>query len=836
MVGSHHLVAVRSRLCLVPATLGALACSVAALAGQVVVTGTATDRDETPVADVRVALEGRDPRGREVATLSDDDGRFRLELDRGGRYVLSATRAGFYPLKDKPVDLVRGANIVNIELVPSRRVETSLDVFAAGGHAADEVAMSQGLEEEEIDAIPATRSSKQRIQGIAAVLPGVLRDSKGDLHFQGGSAEETNWTLDGFDLSDPATGRLEMALGVESVQSLDLLSGRYSAAQGKGAGGAMVLSTRTGEDEFSQRFTNFVPGIDYALGLRIRDWRPRHNLSGPVLKGRAWFFNSLDLLYEENFIPELPPGEDRNASWSINNNLRLRAKLTPRQTLGAGFVMDFLNAPRSGLSPLDPIETTLDRRGRRAFFNVKEEIALSAASVLDFGYAAYHSSYRGVPQGTAPYRITSFGREGNYPFDTLSVSGRDQLRTNLFLPFGAGPGGHQLRAGVTFSHSRYRQDIRRSPIQYLRADGTRSSELSFAGSGALGESNWESGAYVQDRWAIRPRLVAELGVRWDGDRIVSGGALTPRFSLALSPPGIKGARLAAGLGRIPAATFLRAFTRHRDQRPAFTRFTADGETPLGPSEIRFFELDPSRLTVPSTLNLSASWRQSLPGGADFSVNLLRKRMGNGYAQVRISDEVLQDALRPVASHVFRYQLRNFKRDAYDSIEFALSTPLASSHRWFVSYTYSRAWSNAALEVDTDDSMRFAETGGRLPWDVPHRLVSWATIPLGEKTSVAAFAEWRDGFPFSVHDGNGKLVGAINSWRLPRQFNLNLHVQRTLTVLGHRWSLRPGVDNVTNRPNYSFVNNNVASPQFLDLFGRSPRKIVVRVRWLGKAGD
>ena len=100
--------------------------------------------------------------------------------------------------------------------------------------------------------------------------------------------------------------------------------------------------------------------------------------------------------------------------------------------------------------------------------------------------------------------------------------------------------------------------------------------------------------------------------------------------------------------------------------------------------------------------------------------------------------------------------------------------------------------------------------------------------------MALFAEWRDGFPFSIHDDNGKQVGRINSWRLPRHFNLNIHVRRRLSFLGHQWSLRPGVDNVTNRPNYNLVNNNIDSPQFHNLFGRSPRKLVVRLRWLGKA--
>ena len=720
-------------------------------------------------------------------------------------------------------------------MIGSKDAGTTLDVHAEQLLATEDLAMSEALQEQEIDSIPTTRATKQRIQGVAAVLPGVLRSPMGDLHFHGSPAQETNWTLDGFSLSDPSSGRLEMTLGAESVKSMDLASGRYSAELGKGTGGAMVLSTRTGEDRFEQRFTNFVPGIEFNRGLRFRDWRPRHNFSGPVVRNRAWFFNSLDLLYEENFVPELPPGQDRGVSWSLNNSLRLQAQLTPRQTLSSGFVVDYLYAPNSGLSPLDPMETTLDRRARRYFFNLRDQVVLSPERVLDFGYAAYRSNYRGVPKGTAPFRITSFGRAGNYPVKTHRISSRDEWRANFFTP-ADWLGEHQLKAGANLSHTRYSQDVRRSPIEYFRVDGTQSSELSFAGSGEFEESNLEAGAYLQDRWAIRSRLVAETGLRWDRDRIVSRGVVTPRVSLAFMPPGLHGAKLSAGLGWVPAATYLRIFTRHRDQHSIYTNFAPDGETRLGPPDVRLFRLDETLLTIPSTRNLSASWNQRLPGETDITVNVLRKRLRNGYAHVPSSTGGIEDSLLPAGSRTVDFRLRNFKRETYDSVEVSLSKPLPGSHRWFVSYTHSHSWSNAALEVDTNDPILFSDTAGRLSWDIPHRLVSWASFQVGEKTSITYFAEWRDGFPFSVHDDNGKQVGQVNSWRLPRHFSLNIHIQRNLSFLGHRWSLRPGVDNVTNRPNYSFVNGNVDSPEFLNLFGRSPIKLVVRVRWLGRAED
>lgn len=834
--GSHsasHLAAGNGSVPLLAALLALLGCPVTCLLGQVMVSGTVTDRQGNPVPEALIAIEEPAVSGTATTTRSNLEGAFGLSLESAGEYRLQVLHPEFFPIENRRVDLSIGLNIVNVELVEPSGDTVTLSVHARAPLATEAIAMSQTLDEDEIDTIPVTRSSKQRIQGVSAALPGIVRGPMGDVHFHGSATQETNWTLDGFSVTDPASGALEMTLGAESVRSLDLMAGRDSAEAGKGTGGAMLLQTRMGGDRFLQRFTNFVPGVDFERGLRISDWRPRHNLSGPVLRDRVWFFNGLDVLHQQNLIHELPTGQNRNSWWSVNNNLRLQAKLTQRQMLGIGFVVDHLADPRSGLSALDPMETTLNRRARRYFFNVRNQIALSPGSVLDLGYATYRSSYRGVPQGLEPYRITAFGRTGNYPIATIRTSGRDEVRANLFLPRDW-LGKHQLKAGVSLGHSRYFQDVRRHPIEYLRVDGTRSGRLSFGGVGEFRESNLEAGSYVQDRWTLATGLVAEIGVRWDRDRIVSGGAVTPRVSLAFTPPPLERTRLSTGLSWIPSTTYFRIFTRHLDQSSIFTDFAADGMTALGPPSTRFFNLDPTVLTIPTTRNLSASWQQRLPGQTDLTVNYLRKRMANGYAHVRVPTATERERPGSSASRAVRLWLRNARRDEYDSVEVSLSRPLPGSQRWFASYTYARTWSNVAREVDTNDPVRFWETEGRLAWDIPHRLVSWASFPIGKRNSIACFAEWRDGFPFTVHDDNGRQAGPIHGRRLPRYFTLNVHLERELSLFGQRWSLRPGIDNVANRPNYSFANRNIDSPEFLSLFGRSPIKLVVRVRWLGRS--
>ena len=139
-----------------------------------------------------------------------------------------------------------------------------------------------------------------------------------------------------------------------------------------------------------------------------------------------------------------------------------------------------------------------------------------------------------------------------------------------------------------------------------------------------------------------------------------------------------------------------------------------------------------------------------------------------------------------------------------------------------------------MDFNIDEPIILLDRAGRLPWDVPNRLLSWGFFPITKNNTVVYFLEWRDGFFFTVHDDEGRQVGKINNWEFPRLFSLNLHLERKVTLRGNQWAFRLGFDNITNRPNYTLANNNIASPDFLHFYGSQPRKLVLRIRWLGKS--
>ena len=119
------------------------------------------------------------------------------------------------------------------------------------------------------------------------LLPGVIQDPVGGLHFNGSSENQILYLLNGFNITDPITGQFHTRIGVEGVRSLDFSSGRYSPEYGKGSAGVLAIRTDTGADAFHYTATDFIPGVninkvyDSGTGIRASDSRDRLSRGAP---------------------------------------------------------------------------------------------------------------------------------------------------------------------------------------------------------------------------------------------------------------------------------------------------------------------------------------------------------------------------------------------------------------------------------------------------------------------------------------------------------------------------------------------------------------------------
>jgi hypothetical protein len=805
-----------------------------AFAEEIRLSGRITSETGKPVPGARITL--RSASGA-VHGISDPTGGFQIEAPHAGAYELEVDREGYFRLTRPKLELAAGVNEAHLILETLREVVESIDVtVAAGGVDMDRTTPQQTLTGTDILNVP--YPSTNTLRNAFRAMPGVVEDGRGGVHLHGGSEEQTLYTLEGFQLNDPLTGRFETRLSVEAVQSLETTPGRPRAEYGKGSAGVLAIRSRTGDDKLRYSATNFVPGIEHQKGLLIGGWTPRANISGPWKSGRAWFSNSMDLQYIQHVVPELPRGEDRNRSWRGSNLLHNQVNLTASNILTVGSLVNFYFAPRTGLTVLNPPESTVDRRSRQYFTYIKDQIYFKRGALVELGYSNNRTFGREIPQGDALYIVTPFGRYGNSFIDAVRKAGRDQWIVNAFLPVFPLLGEHQFKTGLDLDRLSYWQDVRRNGIEFATVDLVPQRRTFFQGSGRVGTSNFEASTYVQDSWRLKPNLLIEMGARTDWDRLLRNWNFSPRFGFAWMPFGLERTKFYGGFARIFDATSLRIFTRPFDQYSLSTYFDPDGKFLRGPA-LSIYRIENPNLASPRYHNWNFGVEQQWPHSVQMRLNLVTRRGSRGLTFVNSLacacidvPEIFNGITNPLFDAI--YNLSGERSDRYSAVEMTIRRPFRQKYEFMLSYTRSRARSNAVVDQSIDEPLLVDNNSGPLPWDTPNRWVSWGFLPTWwPKWSVAYLAEYRSGFPFSVQDTNGQVIGRLNELRYPVFFELNLFLERRVGFRKNWWAVRFGFNNITNHKNPNVVNNVAGSPNFLRTFGGQSRAFNVRVRWLGK---
>jgi len=805
----------------------ALVVSAVTAQGQIRVRGKVQSESLSPLAGARVLARA----GGEVAgqAFADLRGEFTVEVPAAGDYRFTVERHGYFSVRSQLVRVEESSPDLLFTLAPVREIVESLEVAAAAPGIDMETASSaQGVTNQEIVNVPYPNTNDFR--SALRIVPGVVRDSRGTLHINGAAEEQSMFTLNGFNISDPLTGRFDSRFSVESVQSVDIASGNLPAEFGKGSAGTVAIRTLSGGDRFRANATNFLPGIENRKGLIIGDWTPRVSVTGPVRRGRAWFANSTDAIYTNTVIRELPKGQDRIASWRFSNLLSTQVNVTSSNILHAGFLVNGWVAPRTGLSALTPREATIDRCSRQWFFHLKDQLYLPNRALVEFGYAANRTYGREIPQGTGMLVFTPSGRYGNHYVDGVRNAGRDQILVSLFAPSFQMGGGHQVKGGIDLNRVTYAQQVRRTGFLNVAEDGSVVKRTVYGGSGTLSRNNFEAAIFVQDSWRVRPGLLLELGARGDWDSILHRWDGSPRVGFAWSPPRWENSKIYGGYARIFDATNLRLFTRPLDQYAISTYFGPGGEPARGPVASLFTILD-SPLLRPRYQNWTLGAEHYWDAGISARVELLRRRGVYGFSFL---PDDRSPATAPPLPIDFVFNLVNHRTESYDSVSFTVRQTIRRQYEWMASYTLSRALSSNVIDVTVEDPVSIENNAGRVPWDAPHRLLAWGYLPLPRKNWAVAFlVDTRSGFPFSTRAAGGAVVGPVSAARFPTYFEMNLHVERKLVFRSHRWALRVGANNLTNRFNPDSVNNVVGSPQYLGFFGGTGRSFNFRMRWLGK---
>jgi hypothetical protein len=793
-----------------------------------IITGKVLDETGAPVREARVTATAA---GVTAGATSDPAGIFRLELPSPGNYRVEVEREGFFLFTNVGIALDEGTPL-EVHISHLKELAESVDVhYSPPVIDPEQTSDTKRLNNQEILNLPYPASQDYR--NALPLMTGAIFDNATQIHLNGGYTRDANYRLNGFDISDPATGGLTTRLNVDTVQSLDWDASRFSPDKGKGSAGTLDIKTEMGDNRWRFGGTNFVPSLGTHGGLHLDHWSPRVKFSGPIRKNRIWFHDAFDTFYALNTVTGLPSGQDRTRSSSGSNLTRFQWNITRSHILTASFLANLSQDRRNGLSILSPAETTLNRR--QAFFlgTIKDQW-MTAGGLVEFGFAASHTYLRASPQGDQTYVVTPYGSHGNYFADQTTLTGRQEWLVNAFLAPIHARGSHQFEAGINIEHSDLDQAIYRHDYTAVRADNSLIRAVEFEGSPRQFRNHVEAYGYLLDRWSPVESLLIEGGFRTQWDQYGGAAPLAPRVSAAWSPRWANGTKFAGGWGIFYDSLTLNQLALSQEQVSLSTFYGPAGTITGGPVETRF-ALRPQDLRLPRFALTSFSVERRLPWGIAGKANLISRQGSRGFT----FEDTLADPFLNL------YVLSNVQRQRYRAAEFALRRTFLAKYEWFASYTRSEARANAVVIYSVDNPLFAPQAAGPLPWDAPNRFLSWGWAPVEKRwfphllqpvvgdTDLQILVDYRTGFPFSVTNESGNLVGAPNARRFPAYGTVNIALERRFPFRGYLWAWRVGLINVFNRENPNVVNNDIDSPQFLNYGRGQSRAVNVRLRFLGR---
>jgi carboxypeptidase family protein len=782
------------------------------------------DENGAPVMSAKVYLyaEGSRP----IATWETDfAGRVTMTGVAPGLYKARVEKFGFFSAKLERVEVGK-AESLEITLEHEQEIRESVDVTSAPptiDHS--RTAASDEIGAREITSLP--YPGKRDFKNMVAYLPRVHQDSTGQLHLNGAASYQSFYALDGFNITHPASGLLDLRVSPDALRKIEIQSSRFSAEYGKASGGVLNLTTGMGDDRFRVAATDFAPSAQFLGGVKLDSWTPRLAISGPFQKGRAWFYSASDGEVNLDIRKDLPPDANRNVPWRFGELAKGQVNLSPTHLVNVGALMNQFHSEHAGLSGVTPLGTAPELKQDVYLLTLKDQVFRPNGLMVETGLAAsrFRSAIR--PHGDDPFQLIPGTARGSFFKRSEVATSRIQALMNITLSPAEWRGKHEIKLGTDVNHIVYDRLLDRSPIQIVRADNTISSEIAFDGITQSRIDNFEIGVYLQDRWVVSNRLLIETGMRFDRDSIARRILPAPRLAASALLTKDGNTRLSLGAGIFYDASNLDFVTRPLEGRRLEQFFARDGLTPLANRSVETgFILNDDRLEAPRSFGWSMEFERKLPSEIYLRAEWIGRRGVNGYAfEVQEGSQLGQ--------LMTLLELGNTRNDRYDAFSLTARRAFKTNYLLFASYTASSARTDSVLDFSLDTPIFSPQAGGPLDFDAPHRLISWGWAPLVKKFDLAYSVEWRSGYPFSVFNQDRRLVEAPNSRRFPNFFSLNLHAERKVRLLSLNLALRGGFNNITNRQNAFAVDNNINSTQFLRFSGIQGRVFTARIRFLGR---
>jgi len=767
-----------------------------------------------------------------VDTVTNDQGEFKFTDLVPGLYTLQITLSGFKSSTQK-VTIHPGVNTLdNIELeIESLQNEVTVVADSDGVNTSD-ATQATSFKQETLETLPLVN---ERFQDAIPLVPGVIRGPDGLLNLKGARSGQSGYLVNSANVTDPVTGEFAINLPIEAVQTAQVLTNPYAAEYGHFTGGVTSVETRSGTEKFHANATSFFPRMRRRGGsfVGIEAFTPRVTFSGPINKDKLKFFQSFEYRFVRTPIENLPALKRDTDLESFDSLSQVDWDIDERNHLTTTFSLFPQKLRYVGLNTFNPQEVTPNFKQRGYLWAVNERRIMSSKSLLETSFSIKQFDADVFPSsGTAPMNLAPDVNSGSF-FNQQSRESRryEALGTYSFSPPNFA-GSHLMKLGGGISHITYNGSNISNTVRILRADGTRTQQLDFEGSGRLARNRKEGFAYFQDKWNVNRRLTVDYGVRFDRDNVASETNFAPRLGFALLPVLDGRTVIRGGIGLFYDDIDLNVATFSQLQERVLTHFGPDGQQIIHqPVHQRFVQTD-AKFRTPRSIN----W--NIEVDREWVKNLVVRV---GYQQRQATREfVLNPIDTPDQGSILA--LSNSGSSRYRELEITTKYKFRERDEFVASYVRSSTKGDLndfnSYYSNFENPIIQSNERSRLPWDAPNRFLFYGQFHMKYGVTLAPVFDMRTGFPNSIINEQRNFVGSRNlAGRYPKFASLDLQILKSVTLPGrfkkYRAELGVKVFNLTNHFNPRDFQNNLASDNFGGFSNGVGRKYGTRITFVKK---
>ena len=741
----------------------------------------------------------------------------RATADKQGVYEFVSVPPGLYELEAQAPGLIGTASVqVNAAMTKDVSIQLELEamnVSVTVDGAAEQFVDSEPGQKASVDktTIQNAPTRDDRADALLPLIPGVVRGPDGLINIKGARSSQSGYLVNNASAVDPVTGNAALSLPIDVVEAVTVISNPYDPEYGRLIGAVSSIETTTGNfDKFHFTAQNFFVRSRKRDGsfIGIESATPRATLTGPLIRHKAAFTQSIEYRFVRTPVSSLPP-LDRDIKFeSVTSFSQIDVNLNQRQSMTVSLTVYPQKVNYYGLNTFLPQPSTPDVHQTGYMVSLQHRDAIGADSLLVSQLSYKRFNVDVTPNSTAPFDLLVETTTGGFWDLQKRESGHTEWHETWQHGVKGLLGAHQLKLGADYTHDDYTGHVDMLPVTIFGTAGLPIEQIQFGPASHFDIHQNQIAFFAADQWQFTPRLTFDLGVRVDHDTITGSTNPAPRAGFALMLTKDQRTVLKGGIGlfydRVPlnVASF-----------PLLPDRTVNLLSPTGAilETQTYLNVFPGSLRNPR----SVGWNVELDRQIS-SALVIRA----GFQERNTSRDFVLDP-DPSRSRLF---LSNAGRSFYREFEV---TGRYKVHRGTLnaSYVRSKAFGNL-----NDFNQFFGNNGvaviepdqqGRLPFDAPNRILAWGEWNAPAKFTVLPVLDVHTGFPWPVTDQTREFVGQRDSARFPRFASFDLQVTRPIALPFHGEKLKARVGfavfNLFNRFNPRDVQSDIDSAQFGALF-------------------